>query len=302
MKYFLLEDDVREAAYFASCVADRGHTVTHYERAVQLLDALRAERPGIVVLDCRLPDVDGLVTLRRVRELCGWTLPVVMLSGLDRAEAIVEAYESGADDYLLKPMTRPVLTARLEGLIRRLGARGHDGTDMTRSLRIQHGPYAIDFSAHRLTVSGVPVNLTPKEFDLAWVLFKGIERFVSKAELIATVWGKRAEISPHTVTQHVHVLRTKLDLRSHGYQLTAVYGSGYRLVGPSVRPTTVSAATSLTDGHANVADDCTRSPAADGGFDSGAMPLTSESRITQAPALSILGGQRLFPTDATRAT
>ena len=241
MKFFLLEDNPHEAAFFASCLEQRGHQVQHFERAVGLFDALHAERPQAVVLDWMLPDVDGFVTLRRVRELCGGALPVIMLSGLDKAEAIVKAFEAGADDYLLKPMTRAVLVARMESLMRRLvggtagpGARAGDGeTASAPRFLVENGPYRIDFSAHKATVDGVAVTLTPKELDLAWILFNNAERFISKNELIACVWGKRAEISPHTVTQHVYVLRNKLRLRQHGFQLSAVYGSGYRLSGPS---------------------------------------------------------------------
>jgi two-component system, OmpR family, response regulator RegX3 len=228
MKYFLLEDNPHEAAFFASCVAERHHETVHFERAVDLFDAIHAERPHAVVLDWMVPDVDGFVTLRRLRELCGPSLPIIMLSGLDRAEAIVQAFGVGADDYLLKPMTRAVLIARLESLMRRLGPAG-SAQARPQQLVLRNGPYCIDFNAHRMEIDGTPVVLTPKELDLAWVLFNNAERFVSKAELIACVWGKRAEISPHTVTQHVYVLRSKLKLREHGYQLSAVYGSGYRL-------------------------------------------------------------------------
>ena len=232
MKFFLLEDNLHEAAFFASCLAERGHHVVHFERAVDLFDAIHAERPHAVVLDWMVPEVDGFVTLRRVRELCGAGLPIIMLSGLDKAEAIVQAFEAGADDYLLKPMTRAVLIARLESLMRRLGPAGATPARPQR-LVLTNGPYHLDFHAHRMEIDGDPVLLTPKELDLAWVLFNNAERFISKAELIACVWGKRAEISPHTVTQHVHVLRSKLKLRDHGFQLSAVYGSGYRLSAPS---------------------------------------------------------------------
>ena len=122
MNFYLLEDNPHEAAFFRSCFEETGHLVHHFERSVELFDALHVERPSAVILDWLVPGVDGFVTLRRVREVCGSALPVVMLSSLDRADAIVRAYQAGADDYLLKPMTRAVLIARVEALMRRLVA------------------------------------------------------------------------------------------------------------------------------------------------------------------------------------
>ncbi len=243
MNFYLLEDNPYEAAFFRSCFEERGHRVTHFERPVELFDALHTERPNAVVLDWLMPGVDGFVTLRRVREMCGSGLPVVMLSGLDRADSIVQAYQAGADDYLLKPMTRAVLIARVEALMRRLvpGAV----SERPQRLVLSDGPYEIDFNAQTLQLHGRPVSLTPKEFDVAWMLFNNAERLISKAELIACVWGKRAEIASHTVTQHIHTLRTKLQLRENGYRLSAVYGSGYKL---SV-PVTSSAATAGASRH-----------------------------------------------------
>lgn len=124
-------------------------------------------------------------------------------------------------------LTRPVLLARLDALMRRAAPDAQ--AKAKRPMSVEHRPYRIDFGAQTATVEGVRIELTPKELDLTWVPFSNLERFVSKAELIASVWGKRAEICSHTVTQHMHVLRTKLRLRKYGYRLGAVYGSGYRL-------------------------------------------------------------------------
>lgn len=230
MKFYLLENNLNEAAFFSSCLGERGHQVVHMTRAVELFDALRTDRPTAVVLELMLPEVDGLVTLRRVRELYGASLPMIVLSALNKADAIVQAFDAGADDYLLKPMPRAVLIARLESVMRRLSPGGQ--SERQKRLVISSGPYLIDYSAQTLHIEGSLVTLTAKELDLAWALFRNADRFISKAELIAGVWGKRAEISPHTVTQHVHVLRGKLKLADYGYQLRAVYGSGYRLTGP----------------------------------------------------------------------
>jgi DNA-binding response OmpR family regulator len=227
MRVFLLEDNSHDADYFKACMEERSHEVTLFERAVPLLDALHRERPGMVVLDSQVPDVDGPTALKHIRALCGTALPVAMFTCLADNAEVVDVLNAGADDYLIKPMTQPVLVARIEALMRRSGV----ATEVPRSV-IEIGPYRLDFQAREVALDGTSLTLTPKEFDLAWVLFERINRFIPRAELIVGVWGRRAELAPHTVTQHMYVVRNKLAIREHGFRLSAVYGSGYRFEAP----------------------------------------------------------------------
>jgi DNA-binding response OmpR family regulator len=227
MRVFLLEDNAYDADYFKVCMEDRSHEVVHFERAVPLLDALHHERPGMVVLDLHVPEVDGPTALRCIRSLCGTALPVAMLSCVDDNTEVVDVLNAGADDYLIKPMTQSVLVARLEALMRRSASAGERPTHV-----IEAGPYRLDFQAREVTIDGELLVLTPKEFDLAWVLFERVNRFIPRAELIVGVWGKHAELATHTITQHVYMVRNKLALRDNGFRLSAVYGSGYRFEAP----------------------------------------------------------------------
>jgi two-component system, OmpR family, response regulator RegX3 len=227
MRVFLLEDNADDAEYFKGCMEDRSHEVTHFERAVPLLDALHHDRPGMVVLDSHVPEIDGPTALKQIRTLCGTALPVAMLSCIGDNGEVVDVLNAGADDYLIKPMTQPVLVARLEALMRRGGTGGERPN---RVLEI--GPYRLDFLAREVALDGVAVTLTPKEFDLAWVLFERINRFIPRAELILGVWGRHAELATHTITQHIYVVRNKLAFRDNGFSLSAVYGSGYRFEAP----------------------------------------------------------------------
>ena len=232
MKFFLLEANDCDAAFFASCFEQRGHEIIRFTRPIELLDALRVGKPDVTVLEWTFSEMTGESVLRRMKELYGSALPAVVLSSIDRAEGIIQAFGAGADDYLLKPMTRPVLVARVETLMRRLKPMA--ATAEVGKLLLLNGPYRLDFGQQTAHIEDVPVAVTPKELDLAWLLFNSVERFISKAELVACVWGKRAEIAPHTVTQHLHVVRKKLRLREYGYNLTTIYGSGYRLNAPHI--------------------------------------------------------------------
>jgi DNA-binding response OmpR family regulator len=227
VEIYLLEDSPCEAAYFVNCLEDRGHRVSHFECATELFHTLSKHRPNLLVLDWKLAGVSGFDVLIRVRELFGPSLPAMMMTCEDSADRIVDALRSGADDYLVKPMTRQVLVARIEALMRRASAAS------TAPLQVlQRGAYRLDYRRQEITADGAPINLTPKEFDLAWALFSYPDGFIPKNDLICCVWGKRAEIATHTFTQHVYVVRKKLRLQDHGFSLVAVYGSGYRLVSP----------------------------------------------------------------------
>ncbi len=230
MLIYLLEDNPHEAAYFKDCMQARNHEVHHFERAGELLDALIRHRPSLVVLDWVVSDLTGFEVLKRVRDVYGQSLPVMMLTCMSLQENIVDALESGADDYMIKPLSRPVLVARIEALLR----RSTPGPEPLRE--VQCGPYKLDYRQQRVLVGEERVALTQKEFDVAWTLFSNANRFMPKSDLVTAVWGKRADIAGHTLTQHIHTLRRKLKLQENGFRLVAVYGTGYRLEASAREP------------------------------------------------------------------
>jgi DNA-binding response OmpR family regulator len=102
----------------------------------------------------------------------------------------------------------------------------------TNAKRIEIGPYVLDYTQQQVLVDGIAVELTPREFDLAWTLFCSPARLFTKQELLAAIWGKNSEFGYHTIAQHVYSVRKKLALVEHGFKLLAVYASGYRLEWP----------------------------------------------------------------------
>jgi DNA-binding response OmpR family regulator len=221
---FLVEDDPDHAAHVITSLRASSLRVRHFSRAAPFFESLAAAPPRLVVLDWMLPDVSGIDVLRRVRERCGRGLPVIMMTCVDDARMVVRALDAGADDFLVKPLPREVLRARLEAFARRIEPPQAQVVQV-----VDCGPYRLDFKAQTATLAGRAVALTPREFDLAWVLMNDPGRFISKTELAASVWGGPGEVASHTIAQHVHALRKKLDLTAHGMRLATVYGSGYRL-------------------------------------------------------------------------
>jgi DNA-binding response OmpR family regulator len=131
---------------------------------------------------------------------------------------------AGADDYVVKPVSAPVLSARVNSLLRR-AYQLH-----APALKETFGEYEFDLKSRQASVSGRSVALTQKEFDLALLLFQHLSRPLSRAHILDVIWKQSDDIPSRTMDTHVSMLRSKLGLRpENGYRLTPIYGYGYRL-------------------------------------------------------------------------
>ncbi|AGW88442.1 MULTISPECIES: response regulator transcription factor [Cupriavidus] len=206
-----LEDAPADVALIRQVIASAGHECVSFGESRRLLLALRdAGFDLLLLLDWQMPDLSGREVLAWMRTNLDRRVPVMFLTCRDAEHDIVNALTAGADDYMVKPVRQAELAARIE------------------CLRL--GDYAFDCATRKVTCNGHPVGLTPKEFDLAVLLFRNEGRIVTRDHITAAVWGR--EISPmsRTIDAHVSRVRSKLDLHAaHGLRLTPVYTHGYRL-------------------------------------------------------------------------
>ncbi len=171
----------------------------------------------LVVLDWMLPDEPGLVFLRRLRDRnWGAEVPVLMLTARATEMDRIEGLESGADDYLVKPFSVAELVARVRALLRRIQPAD----------RVQIGPLLVDSRQGRVSLGGVPKELTRREFELIRFLAVHPGRVFSRSELLDRVWGEDFIGTERTVDQHVVQLRSQLG----SGLIETVRGRGYRLV------------------------------------------------------------------------
>lgn len=225
MQVVIVEDCPQQAEHIRDSLEDAHHQVIHFTQPHQMFYALSRLRPGLFILDWCLPELDGGRVLQRTRALYGSSVPVMVLTSDSSDSTAIQALDLGADDFVNKPVSGAVLRARVGALLRRRGpARPCRQIDMA--------PYRLDPARQQLYRDDVPLALTRKEFDLAWVLFSAPHRFVSHAEIGAALWGIGVDANSHTVSQHMHSLRRKLELARHGFRLSSVYGAGYRLEPP----------------------------------------------------------------------
>jgi DNA-binding response OmpR family regulator len=199
MQLLLVEDDDSIALPLIAGLGREGFSVT---RAATGAEALAAQPADLVLLDLRLPDIDGFTVCRELRQRSD--VPIIVVSARGEEIDRVLGLELGADDYLVKPFGLRELVARIRAVSRRTGARNED------SELVAAGPVRIDLRAHRVTVQGRHVHLTGKEFDLLTVLVRDAGAVVGRERLLREVWNTTWYGSSKTVDVHVASLRRKL--------------------------------------------------------------------------------------------
>jgi len=240
----LVEDDPAIAKLIQLHLRAPDYGVTHCERAADAITLLGRGAFDVVILDILLPDGNGVDLCRRLREGKNWT-PVLMLSALSDESDKVRALEGGADDYMTKPFGVAELMARVRALLRRRGsgrpamagdaemasggADAGKGVTVTARKLIEFRDLVIDRDKRKVTMRGERLELTPKEFDLLWLLAEHPGKTFSRHELLEMIWGFAFQEYEHTVTSHMNRLRIKIEpnLNKPEYILTT-WGAGYR--------------------------------------------------------------------------
>ena len=189
------------------------------ERVARGEDALAAPEPDVVLLDLRLPDVDGFTVCRRLRERS--QVPIIIVSARGEEVDRVAGLELGADDYVVKPFSVREVAARIRAVTRRTAAAApaEDGTTRV-------GELTVDRRARRATLTGRELELTPKEFDVLAALAADPGAAVSRRRLLEDVWETAWYGSAKTIDVHVAALRRKLG--DPGW-IETVRGVGFRL-------------------------------------------------------------------------
>ena len=222
MHLLLVEDDQRLARVLRRLLEDDRHVVEHAadgEAALELAEA--TDGIEAVILDIGLPDVSGIEVAQRLRRR-GQELAILMLTARDTVNDRVAGLDAGADDYLVKPFAYEELAARLRALARRAekGPRRPDPM-------LAAGPIELDERTRRVTVDGLPVDLSPREFSLLECLLRHPGQALSRDQLLDQAWPFSVAVTPNAVDAYVHYLRTKLG--SAGRWIETVRGVGYRM-------------------------------------------------------------------------
>ena len=222
-RILVVDDEPDIVALVAYHLAKAGYRVSTAATGPEALDAARQEPPSLVVLDLMLPGVSGFDVLEQLRaDEATKDVAVLMLTARRDEPDRIRGLSIGADDYLTKPFSPQELVLRVTAILRRVSASASSPSDV-----IQLGPIRIDRAAHRVSMDGAEIELTPTEFKLLLVLAERRGRVQARAHLLEVVWEAAPDIQTRTVDMHVQRLRTKLG--AAGDLIETVRGFGYRL-------------------------------------------------------------------------
>ena len=224
MRVAILEDDRSQADLLTHWLELAGHQSSAFDEGAQLLQTLGHDTFDALLLDWNVPGVSGMGVLRQVREQMHLSTPVVICTARDGEADMVEALRAGADDYVVKPMRRMELLARLEAVTRPRAVVDPSSLEfVVEGLRV-------DLPARKLMRNDIPVELTTKDFDLSVLFLRHVGRLLSRKHIRESVWRTTATINSRSLDTHVSRIRRKLHLTpENGWRLSAVYGYGYRL-------------------------------------------------------------------------
>jgi DNA-binding response OmpR family regulator len=219
MQVLLVEDDEGVASALAEIIGHAGAAVV---RATRGADALhRVKGCDLVLLDLGLPDMDGLDVLRTLRRASA--VPVIIMTARDTDGAVVLGLRAGADDYLVKPVRKAVLLARIDAVMRRV--RRADADHAQSADPVTAGPVTVDLDRREVTLDGVAAPLTKTEHQIIATLAARQGEAVSREELMLEVWGTAVLGRSRSLDFFIGQLRAKLP----GLPLQTVRGFGFRL-------------------------------------------------------------------------
>lgn len=218
----LLEDELPQAQLLSGWLEAEGYKVSHCDNGESFLDRLKVESWDMLILDWQLPDCEGIDILATVRTDLNYEGPVVFATAKDSEEDIVRGLSIGADDYIIKPLRRAELLARLSALWRR--------SNGDESAVVELGPVRLDVANYQAFLHGEEIKLTPTEFKLAVCLFRRCGKLLSRDFLMREVWGVEAQLDTRTVDMHISRVRKLLKIGPNmGYCIKTIYRHGYRL-------------------------------------------------------------------------
>ncbi len=178
----VVDDERRYRELLEMNLTRRGYRVRQAVDGLSALNAIEEQEPSLVVLDLKLPDIDGYEVCRRVRSYS--RVPIIMLTARAEQAEKVRGLDAGADDYVTKPFGAEELLARVEAVLRR-SRSGRGG----QPCPFEAGDLRIDFTEHRVTLRGVDVDLTTGEYRLLAELAANAGRLMLQDELLVRVWG-----------------------------------------------------------------------------------------------------------------
>ncbi|WP_432666501.1 response regulator transcription factor [Wukongibacter baidiensis] len=220
MLVLLVEDDDKITKLLIKLLTKDGYQVDHAFDGEEALIYCQQNRYDVIIIDWMMPVMDGIETIKRLREM-KYSSPILMLTAKDDLDDKITGLDSGADDYLIKPFEYRELTARIKALARR-------GDRVLNQDVVTVGHLQVNRTSKTVSRNEHTINLTNREYQLFIILFENIGQVIPKNVLIDRVWGLDVDVTPNNLETYIRRLRKKIENSQERY-IVNVRGVGYKM-------------------------------------------------------------------------
>ena len=220
MKLLVVDDERLIRDLIRKYAAFEGYEVEEACDGMEAVEKCRAHAYDLVIMDVMMPELDGFSAVREIRKFSA--VPVIMLSARGEEYDRIHGFETGVDDYVVKPFSSRELMMRGGAILKRSGTSAPAAGDV---VRVGDG-LVIDFSARRVTLDGQDVDLSPKEYDLLFYMVRNRGLALNREKLLREVWGYDFYGDDRTLDTHIKLLRRSLG--AYADRITTLRGVGYR--------------------------------------------------------------------------
>ena len=219
IKILVVDDEEDILEFLSYNLRAEGYDVIVADNGILAIELAKQEQPSLIILDVQMPDMDGITTCEKIREITSLKETVVtFLTARSEDYSQIAGFEAGADDYITKPIRPKVLVSRVKALLKRRGI-----TQDTNSI-IELGDIVIDKEKHLTTYKGQEVIFAKKEFKLLKLLISKPGKVFTREEILEKVWGSDIIVGDRTIDVHIRKLREKLA----DHYVKTVKGVGYK--------------------------------------------------------------------------
>ena len=224
----LVDDDRNILTSVSIALESEGYRVQTYTDGASALDGLKANPPDLAIFDIKMPRMDGMELLRRLRQKS--ELPVIFLTSKDDEIDELFGLKMGADDFIRKPFSQRLLVERVKAVLRRVAPKGEGAVKPTDAARIlERGPLSMDQERHTCTWKGEPVVLTVTEFLILYSLAQRPGVVKSRNALMDAAYDDQVYVDDRTIDSHIKRLRKKFKAVDDDFEMIeTLYGVGYR--------------------------------------------------------------------------
>lgn len=225
MKLLIVEDNVSILSNLHDYLSSKGYVVDCADNGLTALHLISHNAYDLIILDIMLPGVDGLTICQSIRNDAHLDTPVIMLTARDQLEDKILGFQSGTDDYLVKPFDLSELLLRIEAILRRTQQKSQ-----TQCLRIDDLEF--NLKTLKVTRNGMDIDLKPATLKLLKKLMQESPNVVQKEVLETQIWGDDLP-EKDLLKVHIYMLRNKIDKPFNKKLLKTIHGIGYQLIGTS---------------------------------------------------------------------